>query len=66
MRQFVNLVANAVIHQDFFVTGAGPLVEIFDDRVEITNPGRPLVATERFLDTPPRSRNEMLAAFLRR
>lgn len=60
------LVANAVIHQDFLMTGVGPTVEIFDDRVEITNPGRPLVATERFLDTPPRSRNEMLAAFLRR
>jgi predicted HTH transcriptional regulator len=33
------LVANALIHQDFFVTGAGPMVEIFADRVEITNPG---------------------------
>ena len=60
------LVANAIIHQDFLVTGAGPMVEIFDDRVEITNPGHPLVEPERFLDTPPRSRNETLAAFMRR
>ena len=37
------LVANALIHQDFFVTGTGPMVEIFDDRIEITNPGAPLV-----------------------
>jgi predicted HTH transcriptional regulator len=60
------LVANALIHQDFFVTGSGPMIEIFADRMEISNPGIPLVQIERFLDTPPRSRNEALASFLRR
>lgn len=60
------LVANAVIHQDFFVTGSGPLIEIFDNRMEITNPGTPLVETARFLDSPPRSRNDALASFMRR
>ena len=60
------LVANALIHQDFSVTGAGPMVELFEGRVEITNPGEPLVATERFLDSPPTSRNETLASLLRR
>ncbi len=60
------LVGNALIHQDFFVTGAGPMVEIFDGRVEITNPGEPLVDTQRFLDTPPKSRNETLASLMRR
>lgn len=60
------LVANALIHQDFFVTGAGPMVEIFDDRIEITNPGEPLVDTQRFVDTPPKSRNEGLASLMRR
>lgn len=60
------LVANALIHQDFSITGGGPMVEIFQDRVEITNPGAPLVATDRFLDSPPRSRNEELAAKMRR
>ncbi len=60
------LVANALIHQDFFVTGAGPMVEIFVDRIEITNPGEPLVATDRFVDAPPRSRNEGLASLMRR
>lgn len=60
------LVANAIIHQDFLITGTGPMVEIFADRMEITNPGRPLVDTRRFLDTPPRSRNEALASFMRR
>lgn len=60
------LVVNALIHQDFFITGTGPMVELFDDRMEITNPGEPLVQTERFLDTPPKSRNEAVASFLRR
>jgi ATP-dependent DNA helicase RecG len=60
------LVANALIHQDFSVTGNGPMIEIFSDRMEITNPGLPLVKTERFLDTPPRSRNEDIASVMRR
>lgn len=41
------------------------MIEVFDDRMEITNPGQPLVSTDRFLDTPPRSRNEALASFMR-
>ncbi|MDR4496625.1 MAG: putative DNA binding domain-containing protein [Candidatus Scalindua sp.] len=60
------LVANALIHQDFHITGAGPTVEIFSDRMEITNPGVPLIDTLRFIDEPPRSRNEQLAALMRR
>lgn len=60
------LVANAMIHQDFYLSGTGPMVEIFDDRMEITNPGVPLVETNRFVDTPPRSRNEALASLMRR
>lgn len=60
------LVANALIHQDFFISGAGPMVEIFEDRIEITNPGKPLVETQRFLDVPPQSRNEALASHMRR
>lgn len=60
------LVANALIHQDFAVPGSGPTVELFEGRIEITNPGEPLVATDRFLDSPPTSRNEALASLLRR
>ena len=60
------LVANALIHQDLTVTGTGPIVEIFEDRIEITNPGTPLIRPERFLDHPPRSRNEELASLMRR
>lgn len=60
------LVANALIHQDFMLTGTGPMVEIFQDRIEITNPGTPLIDTLRFIDEPPQSRNEALAALMRR
>ena len=60
------LVANALIHQDFNLTGTGPMLELFDSRLEITNPGVPLVDTQRFLDTPPQSRNEVLASLMRR
>jgi ATP-dependent DNA helicase RecG len=60
------LVANALIHQDFSITGTGPMIEIFEDRMEISNPGLPLVKPERFLNSPPKSRNEAMASFLRR
>jgi ATP-dependent DNA helicase RecG len=60
------LVANALIHQDMTITGAGPLIEMFRDRLEITNPGAPLIDPVRFIDAPPRSRNESLAALMRR
>jgi ATP-dependent DNA helicase RecG len=60
------LVANALIHQDMTITGAGPLIELFKDRLEITNPGVPLINPDRFIDSAPRSRNEALAALMRR
>ena len=60
------LVANALIHQDMTITGAGPFIELFDDRLEITNPGGPLVETARMIDLPPRSRNEAMASLMRR
>ncbi len=63
IREFV---ANALIHQDFSVEGSGVMIEIFTDRIEITNPGIPLVDVNRFIDTAPKSRNESLASLMRR
>ena len=60
------LIANALIHQDMTISGAGPQVELFSDRLEVTNPGAPLIAPDRMIDLPPRSRNEALAALMRR
>lgn len=59
-------VANALIHQDFSITGTGPIVEIFSNRIEITNPGIPLVDIRRIIDNPAKSRNEKLATLMRR
>ncbi|MEW6534620.1 MAG: ATP-binding protein [Candidatus Auribacterota bacterium] len=60
------LIANALIHQDFTIKGAGPMVEIFSNRIEISNPGKPLIPALRFIDHAPQSRNEILASFMRR
>ena len=60
------LMANALIHQDMTITGAGPTVELFRNRLEIVNPGAPLVEPARLIDSPPRSRNEALASLMRR
>lgn len=59
------LIANALVHQDFQATGASVMIEMFDDRVEISNPGAPPVPVERFIDEY-RSRNERLADVMRR
>ena len=59
-------IANSLIHQDFYITGAGPVVELFENRVEVTNPGIPLVDVMRIIDNPPKSRNEKLASMMRR
>lgn len=58
VREFV---ANALIHQDFAIDGSPITIEIFSNRLVITNPGAPLNNINRLLDLPPRSRNERLA-----
>lgn len=59
------LVANALIHQDFEVTGTSVIIEIYTDRLEITSPGLPQIPTNRFIDGC-QSRNERLAMMMRR
>lgn len=58
IREFV---ANALIHQDFAIDGSPITIEIFSNRLVITNPGAPLNNIARLIDLPPRSRNEKLA-----
>lgn len=58
------ILANALIHQDFTLTGSGPVVEIYADRLEVTNPGNSLIAPDRMIDER-RSRNEKLASTMR-
>ncbi len=58
------VVANALIHQDFLVFGAGPMVEIYSDRIEITNPGNSLIPIDRLIDER-KTRNEKIAKGMR-
>ena len=60
------LVVNALVHQDFRVRGTGPMVDVFEDRIEISNPGAPLVELRRMIDCHPQSRNERLADLMRK
>lgn len=59
------LVANALIHQDLTVSGASVMVELCDDRMEISNPGKPFISPDRFIDEY-QSRNERIADLMRR
>lgn len=59
------LIANALIHQDLSVKGASVMIEIYSNRLEISNPGEPVVRVERFIDGY-QSRNERLASLMRR
>ena len=36
-------------------------LEIFTNRIVMTNPGAPLIDTNRFIDLPPKSRNDKMA-----
>ena len=58
------IVANAIIHQDFAEQGF-PMVEIYQDRIEISNPGQPMISVERFIDEY-QSRNDSMADLMRR
>lgn len=62
------LIANALIHQDLTLTGVGPMIEIFDDRIEFTNPGGllPGKTVDRLIGATPESRNEVTASAFRR
>ncbi len=59
------LIANALVHQDFAVPGMSVMIEIYSNRVEISNPGEPIVPVERFIDGY-QSRNERLTDLMRR
>jgi ATP-dependent DNA helicase RecG len=59
------LIANAMIHQDFMLSGNSVMIEIYDNRIEISNPGKPIITVDRFIDEY-QSRNEKLADVMRR
>jgi len=60
------IVANAVIHRDYKITGTYTQVNVFEDRIEVFNPGclPPGVTVETIKDAQA-SRNEIIAALLK-
>lgn len=62
------LVANAIIHRDYSQNSSFITVNIFSDRIEITNPGGllPEISVDRLIDHPSKTRNEVLADFMRK
>ena len=61
IREFV---ANALVHQDFAIKGMPITIEIFANRLVITNPGYSLNDINRLIDLPPHSRNEQMAQLM--
>lgn len=59
------MIGNMIIHQDLTTHGNGPILEVFDKKIEASNPGSLLVEVNRIIDTAPHSRNENIASFLR-
>lgn len=60
------IVANAIIHRDYMVTGTYIQVNIFSNRIEISNPGNlpPGITVQNIKDSQF-SRNEVIARILR-
>lgn len=58
------LAANLCVHQDFAITGMPITIEVFDNRLVMTNPGTCLNDVNRLIDLPPHSRNEAMAQLM--
>ncbi len=60
-------IVNAVCHRDYFEKGANVMVEVYDDRVEITNPGGlPSGLSIKDFGTKSVLRNSIIASLLSR
>lgn len=66
LKALKEILANALIHQDMTVSGTGPKVEVFEDRIAFSNPGEPVTDWRKLFGAEPRSRNESLALAMRR
>ncbi|MCK5883955.1 MAG: putative DNA binding domain-containing protein [Bacteriovoracaceae bacterium] len=62
------IIVNAIIHRDFTISNSCITVELYDDRIEITNPGSllPEISVDRLIDHPSRTRNEVLSDLMRK
>ncbi len=68
LRAVHKAIVNAVVHRDYQLSGANARVMVFDDRIEISNPGglhNTLRPENLFAGAQPYRRNQALAGFLR-
>ena len=67
MRALREAITNAIMHRDYFESGANVFVEIYDDRIEISNPGGlPKGLSKEELGTRSVRRNPLIADLLHR
>ncbi len=68
LRVLQEAVVNALVHRDYAIRSAQVRVFLFEDRIEISNPGRlynTLTPEALYLGAQPIRRNQLLAGFLR-
>jgi ATP-dependent DNA helicase RecG len=67
MRALREAITNAVMHRDYFEMGANVFVELYDDRIEVTNPGGlPKGLSRSELGTRSVRHNQLIADLLHR
>lgn len=62
---FREALANAIAHRDYLLDGSCVNINLFSDRVEMTNPGESLVAIEDLDKTDSKARNPILMEYLK-
>jgi len=68
LRALQEAVVNALVHRDYGIAGSQVRVFLFDNRIEVSNPGKlhnTLSPDDLFAGCQPIRRNQMLAGFLR-
>ncbi|MBX1794478.1 putative DNA binding domain-containing protein [Campylobacter jejuni] len=63
--RFIRYQGKNKIHTLEELEGRNPMIEMYSDRIEITNNGKSLIDIKRLIDMPSKSRNDKLANLMR-